>query len=144
MGWAVESFAADHDFGALAGADVPAGRGVVAPDVLFAVGAGRDDDHDGWQFAVAGTDGAPEVFQDLDDAADGWVVVLRDDEQGVRADGPGGVVDGAAGRVGQDLVGHGDGLEPVGGARVAGVAVGVMLAGQFAVSPLDLRRGGIG
>ena len=92
---------------------------------------------------MARADDAPGVFQDFDEAADGRVIVLWDHVQGVRADGPGGVVDGAAVGVGQDFVGHGDGLEPVSGARVAGVAVGVVLAGQLAVGPLDLRHGGV-
>ena len=81
VGGAAESFAADHDFGALPGAGVPAAGGVVAPDGLFAVGAGRDDDDHGGDFAVPGADGGPDVFQHADDGADGRAVRARGGER---------------------------------------------------------------
>ena len=63
-----EGFAADHDFGALVVADVPAAGGVVSPAGLAGFGAaGRDDDHGG-DLAVPGADVLPGVFQDLDRA----------------------------------------------------------------------------
>jgi hypothetical protein len=55
----------------------------------------------------------------------------------------GSVVGVAALGVGQGFVGFGDLPEPGGGLLVAGVGVGVVLAGQLAVGLLDLRRGGV-
>ena len=64
-----ERFAADHDFGAFAGFDVPAGGGEVAPAGLAGFGAaGQDDDHGG-DLRVAAADGQPGLLEDLDQHA---------------------------------------------------------------------------
>ena len=141
---AAQSFAADHDFGALPGAGVPAAGSVVTPHGVFAFGAGRDDDHHSRELPVPGPDRRPDVFQHADDAAEGGTRVAGCGDRSGGDRGPGRVIRLAAGRVGQDLIGFGDGLEPLSGARVAGVGVGVMLAGQFPVRLLDLRGGGAG
>jgi len=44
---------------------------------------------------------------------------------------------------GQVFVGFGDAPEPVDGAGIGVVAVGVVLAGEFAVGLLDVGQGGV-
>src|SRR5437016_14455336 len=51
-GGAAESFAADHDLGALLAGDVPAAGGVVSPPGVLAVGAAGDDDDGRGYFRV--------------------------------------------------------------------------------------------
>ena len=67
-GGAAQSFAADHDFGALPG-PMCQRPGAWWPQTgcLRSVPLSDDDDHGG-DFAVPGADRRPDVFQDADDA----------------------------------------------------------------------------
>ena len=116
----------------------------MAPAGLAGFGAaGQDDDHGG-DLRVAAADGQPGLLEDLDQQAGRAAVGAGFGEFGAGDRGPGPVVGFAEFGVGQGVVGLGDVPEPGGGLGVAGVGVGVVQAGQFAVGLLDLRRGGVG
>ena len=161
---AAQSFAADHDLGALFACDVPAAGGVVTEPGLLAVGSAGDDDDGRGYFRVPAADFQPGVFQDLQDPAGGLravavrgavagrvfrlpELVYPDDRtaRGART-GAGAVepvVAAAPVGVGEGVVGFGDLPEPVSGVGAV-VHVRVVLLGQRAVGLLDLLRGGVG
>lgn len=58
-----ETFAADHDFGAVGACGVPALRGMVAVSALAAVTAGRDDDDHGRYLRMVAADRSPGVLE---------------------------------------------------------------------------------
>jgi hypothetical protein len=110
--------------------------------------AAGDDDDDGRDLEMAGADGLPGLFQHGQQAAGGLGVLAWRADVGPRRGGRAGPAGAVAGGVvlqagGQVFVGFGDAPEPVDGPGIGVVAVGVMLAGEFAVGLLDIGQGGV-